>query len=158
MEENGPEIHISGTNIDFVFNKQKGYVTSLPDHGIQYIAEDFGFQPNFWRGPTDNDYGNGMPSRQQGWKQASKNFKIAGIRTSTSATNTNLTITYRLQETNSKYHVSYTLYPSGMIHVACHLETQPDAPRTSPNRSTFQNPHGPKSTGISRTGSRGKLL
>ena len=128
MEENGPEIHISGTNIDFVFNKQKGYVTSYRTNGIQYIAEDFGFQPNFWRGPTDNDYGNGMPSRQQGWKQASKNFKIAGIRTSTSATNTNLTITYRLQETNSKYHVSYTLYPSGMIHVACHLETQPDAP------------------------------
>ena len=128
MEENGPEIHISGTNIDFVFNKQKGYVTSYRANGIQYIAEDFGFQPNFWRGPTDNDYGNGMPNRQQGWKQASKNFKIAGIRTSTSATNTNLTITYRLQETNSKYHVSYTLYPSGMIHVACHLETQPDVP------------------------------
>ena len=128
MEENGPDIHISGSNIDFVFNKQKGYVTSYRTNGVQYIAEDFGFQPNFWRGPTDNDYGNGMPNRQQGWKQASKNFKIAGIRTSTSVTNTNLTITYRLQETNSKYHVSYTLYPSGMIHVACHLETQPDAP------------------------------
>ena len=128
MEENGPDIHISGSNIDFVFNKQKGYVTSYRTNGVQYIAEDFGFQPNFWRGPTDNDYGNGMPNRQQGWKQASKNFKIAGIRTSTSVTNTNLTITYRLQETNSKYHVSYTLYPSGMILVACHLETQPDAP------------------------------
>ena len=84
MEENGPEIPYTGTNIDFVFNKQKGYVTSYRTNGIQYIAEDFGFQPNFWRGPTDNDYGNGMPNRQQGWKQASKNFKIAGIRTSTS--------------------------------------------------------------------------
>ena len=128
MEEKGSDIHISGPAVDFVFNKQKGYVTSYQVNGIQYIAEDFGFQPNFWRGPTDNDYGNGMPNRMQGWKQASKNFKIAGIRTSASTTSTNLTITYRLQETGSRYHVSYTLYPSGMLHIACHLEAQPNAP------------------------------
>ena len=69
-----------------------------------------------------------MPSRLQSWKQSSKNFKIAGIKTSNATTNTNLTITYRLQETNSRYHISYTLYPSGMIRVTCHLETRPDAP------------------------------
>lgn len=128
LEEKEDEIHISGTNIDFIFNKQKGYVTSYRSNGVQYIAEDFGFQPNFWRGPTDNDYGYGMPSRMQCWKQASKNFRLAGIRTSTSSGNTSLTITYRLQEVGCRYHVTYTIFPSGIIHVACHLEAQPNAP------------------------------
>ena len=128
MEENGPEIRIFNSTMEFVFHKQKGYVTSYKVNGTQYIADDFGFHPNFWRGPTDNDYGNGMPSRMQVWKQASKNFKIAGIRTSASTVNTNLTVTYRLQESNTRYHVSYTIYPSGYLNVACHLEANPNAP------------------------------
>ncbi|WP_099291443.1 glycoside hydrolase family 2 TIM barrel-domain containing protein [Butyricimonas sp. Marseille-P3923] len=128
MEENGPEIRISNPDMEFVFHKQKGYVTSYRVKGVQYIADDFGFQPNFWRGPTDNDYGNGMPHRLQAWKQAGKNFKIAGIWTSASTISTNLTITYRLQESNTRYHVSYTIYPFGYLNVACHLEANPNAP------------------------------
>lgn len=128
LEENGPEIHIFNPTVDFVFHKQKGYVTTYRVNGVSYIADDFGFQPNFWRGPTDNDYGNDMPLRMQAWKLSSGNFKISGIRTSTSSTSTNLTVTYRLQETGTRYHVAYTIYPSGRLNVACHLEASANAP------------------------------
>ena len=132
IDEETNEIHVSGSNVDVIFNKQKGYMTTYLVNGVQYISEGFGFQPNFWRGPTDNDYGNGMPARLQSWKQMSKNFKIAGIRTSVSPVNTNITVTYRLQEQGSKYHVTYTIFPSGMLRVDCHLEAltkSPEIPR-----------------------------
>lgn len=41
---------------------------------------------------------------------------------------TNLIITYRLQESNTRCHVSYTIYPSGYLNVVCHLEANPNAP------------------------------
>ena len=42
--------------------------------------EDFGLRPLFWRAPTDNDYGNGMPSRCQAFKVSSREFDVkAGL-------------------------------------------------------------------------------
>ena len=36
-------------------------ITSLKVNDVEYLAK--GFTPNFWRGPTDNDHGNGMQKR-----------------------------------------------------------------------------------------------
>ena len=67
--------------MQFVFNKKSGLVTSYKVNGTEYFAEGFGIQPNFWRAPTDNDYGNGGPKREQIWKQSSKNFNVADVTT-----------------------------------------------------------------------------
>ena len=29
--------------------------------GTEYFKDGFGIQPNFWRAPNDNDYGNSTP-------------------------------------------------------------------------------------------------
>ena len=81
VSTDGDVITVLSSRMQFVFNKKSGLVTSYKVNGTEYFAEGFGIQPNFWRAPTDNDYGNGGPKREQIWKQSSKNFNVADVTT-----------------------------------------------------------------------------
>ena len=76
VSTNGDNLSASSSKVNFVFNRKTGIVTSYKVDGTEYFSEGFGIQPNFWRAPTDNDYGNGMPKRLQVWKESSKNFNV----------------------------------------------------------------------------------
>ena len=112
MEENGNIITLTGNNLTFVFDKSKGIVTSYKFSGTEYIQNGFGLQPNFWRAPNDNDYGNGEPKRTQVWKQSSKNFKVVAATLS----GNQFDVTYQLTAGN-KYMVTYTFGRNGSVHV-----------------------------------------
>lgn len=96
----------------FVFDQMRGMVTSYKVYGAEYIQNRFGLQPNFWRAPTDNDYGNHMPSRCQIWKNNSKNFKASASIVGSDK----LKVIYTL-EGGPAYTVSYKFYGSGEIKV-----------------------------------------
>ena len=70
----GDELTVSSSKVNFVFNKKSGLVTSYKVDGTEYFKDGFGIQPNFWRAPNDNDYGNGAPKRLQVWKQQKQKF------------------------------------------------------------------------------------
>ena len=63
--KNGDEMVVSGSGMQFVLNEKSGIVTSYKVNGTEYFKDGFGIQPNFWRAPNDNDYGNGAPKRLQ---------------------------------------------------------------------------------------------
>ena len=111
----GDEVKVSSPRMQFVFNKKSGLVTSYKVNGTEYFAEGFGIQPNFWRAPNDNDYGNGQPKREQIWKQSSKNFNVADVITEADGNKTILTANYLLAAGNL-YIVKYTIYPDGVVH------------------------------------------
>ena len=111
----GDEVKVSSPRMQFVFNKKSGLVTSYKVNGIEYFAEGFGIQPNFWRAPNDNDYGNGQPKREQIWKQSSKNFNVADVVTEAVGNKTILTANYLLAAGNL-YIVKYTIHPDGVVH------------------------------------------
>ena len=82
--------------------------------GTEYFKDGFGIQPNFWRAPTDNDYGNGAPLREQVWKQSSRNFKVVDVNTTREGDNVVLTADYLLAAGNL-YIASYTISPDGRV-------------------------------------------
>ena len=120
VSENGDEFVASSSKVNFVFNKKTGLVSSYKVGSTEYFSEGFGLQPNFWRGPTDNDYGNGQPKREQIWKQSSKNFDVSDATVKMDGKNAIMTINYLLPAGNL-YIVDYTIYPSGAVHVAAHF-------------------------------------
>ena len=111
----GDEVKVSSSKMQFVFNKKSGLVTSYKINGTEYFSGGFGIQPNFWRAPNDNDYGNGQPKREQIWKQSSKNFQVVDVITLSEGNNTILTANYLLTAGNL-YIVKYTIYPDGVVH------------------------------------------
>lgn len=68
-------IKISGENgFEFVYDKDKSYVTTYRYDNKDLIDSKFGIRPNFWRAPNDNDYGNGFPARTVKWKEAGESL------------------------------------------------------------------------------------
>lgn len=116
ISETSNIINISSEKINFTFDKQQGVVTSYKVEGVEYFTDGFGIQPNFWRAPNDNDYGNGAPKRLQIWKQSSTDFKVSNVAITTNADNTvKLNIIYDLAAGNN-YVVTYKIYPSGIVN------------------------------------------
>lgn len=131
LEENDQTVTASSSRVAFVFDKAKGIVTSYKVNGKEYFSDGFGLQPNFWRGPTDNDYGNGSPSRLQIWKQSSRNFKVEEVKGGSEGNNKTVQVAYRLAAGNL-FTVTYTVYPDGAVHVATHfaaISGKPELPR-----------------------------
>ena len=117
VSTNGDNLSASSSKVNFVFNRKTGIVTSYKVDGTEYFSEGFGIQPNFWRAPTDNDYGNGMPKRLQVWKESSKNFNVTDATVTMDGNNAVVNVNYLLPAGNL-YIVNYTIYPSGAVNVA----------------------------------------
>lgn len=142
--DNGSQIVINANGsegeVSFVFDKTKGVVSSYKVNGTEYISEGFGFQPNFWRGPTDNDYGNKLPTRSAGWKKASKEFNIVETKVKKNGSKSiSLNIVYGIDELKTSYAVSYTLYPDGKLGVSARLAAVPEPEMEGPQMPMPEN-------------------
>lgn len=136
VSTNGDNLSASSSKVNFIFNKKTGIVTSYKVDGTEYFSEGFGIQPNFWRAPTDNDYGNGMPKRLQVWKESSKNFNVTDATATMDGNNAVVNVNYLLPAGNL-YIVNYTIYPSGAINVAARFtSTDMDAAQTEVSEAT----------------------
>lgn len=59
---------VEGENFIIEFNKHNGYLSRYEADGIQLLNQGAQLTPNFWRAPTDNDYGAGLQHRYAVWK------------------------------------------------------------------------------------------
>lgn len=132
----GDNLTVTSSKVNFMFNKNTGIVTSYKVDGTEYFNEGFGIQPNFWRAPTDNDYGNGMPKRLQIWKESSKNFNVADATAEMVDGNAIIKANYLLPAGNL-YIVTYKVYPSGAVNVSARFtSTDMDAAQTEVSEAT----------------------
>ena len=111
--EFGDDIEVFSPSMRVVFDRS-GVMKSYVVNGTEYADKGFGLRPNFWRGPTDNDYGNGAPARWQEWKRASNEFEVSDI--SLDRERNLLTFRYALPAGN-EYVVSYDIAADGTMHV-----------------------------------------
>lgn len=136
VSTNGNEFVATSSKVRFVFDKSKGVVSSYKVDGTEYFKDGFGIQPNFWRAPNDNDYGNGMPKRLQVWKESSKNFNVTEANAQMDGDNATIKVSYLLPAGNL-YIVNYMIYPSGAVKVKAHFtSTDMDAAQTEISEET----------------------
>ena len=133
IDEDTNIIKVRSATVHFEVNKKRGVVTSYKVNGMEFFRDGFGVQPNFWRAPNDNDYGNGAPKRLQVWKQLSKNFKISSAKSFMKGEGAIVLIKYELSTGNS-YDLTYTVLPNGIIDVSARFEktdkqSVPELPR-----------------------------
>ena len=103
-------IVVRGSSTELVFDKESGAVLSWKVKGKDMVMDDFGLRPNFWRGPTDNDYGNHMPLRVREWKDAVKSVSAKIVDGAVEAS-------YKLPGGASML-VRYALMENGSLHVS----------------------------------------
>jgi beta-galactosidase len=59
---------VEAGNAVYEINRKSGALSSIEIQGRQMLSAPM--QPNFWRPPTDNDRGNGMPGKLSAWRDA----------------------------------------------------------------------------------------
>ena len=102
-------IVVRGSSAELVFDKVTGTVLSWKVKGKDMVLDDFGIRPNFWRGPTDNDYGNWMPWRLREWRNA-----VNGV--SAKVVDGAIEASYKLPG-GASLDVRYTLMENGSLHI-----------------------------------------
>ncbi len=116
QKEVGQKIEISNQTIQVVFDKKSGDMTSLIFGGKEYLLN--GPRPDFWRAPTDNDFGNRMPIRCGVWRHAGMNRVLQKITTQKiSKQQIRVEVIYTIPAGNSKFIARYDVLGSGDILV-----------------------------------------
>lgn len=52
-----------------VFNRSTGWLDSYKAEGVEMLKAGYSLRPNFWRAPTDNDFGANLQTKYAVWKQ-----------------------------------------------------------------------------------------
>ncbi|MEW6202920.1 MAG: glycoside hydrolase family 2 TIM barrel-domain containing protein, partial [bacterium] len=122
---------VEGRDFKIVFGRKSGALESYQYRGKQLIA--LPLVPNFWRPPSDNDRGNGMPDRQGVWRNAAPMRKVAKVTGKQIEPQVvKITAESIVLAGIASYNNVYNLYGDGEIVIECNLtvaEGLPDLPR-----------------------------
>lgn len=123
LEESQQAVTVFNENFRAVFNKEKGQLVSWVFKNRELILEGKGPRPNFWRAPTDNDFGNQMDKKNLEWKNASLNLQTESCTArKTSDQTAEVTIRYYLPGVETYFTSVYQVSGSGIISVDNTLE------------------------------------
>lgn len=68
MERKAGFITVTGKHFSVAFNETNGYLSRYDVDGSSMLNEGAEITPNFWRAPTDNDYGAGLQKKYSAWR------------------------------------------------------------------------------------------
>lgn len=93
----------SSGNVDVEFDKKNGWITRLRFDSRDQLLEGSSIRPNFWRAPTDNDFGANLQYRYRTWLNPKMNFQ--GFETNKDT----IKATYDLPEHHATLVMTYVL-------------------------------------------------
>ncbi len=132
LTEDQNSYSVSNDQFSIKFDKTKGIITSYSFQGNKLLKEGKGPKPNFWRAPTDNDFGSRMHIRNIGWKEASLYHKVVSFEAKQAGQNIDVQIVFELPGVETTFSSHYTIYPSGVLKIANQLDAsnyKADIPR-----------------------------
>ncbi len=131
VEEKDHRIYLKAGEVQAVVEKWSGVLAAYQVAGENRISR--GPEPDFWRAPTDNDFGNGMPWKLNIWRTASKNRVVKSVKATQNDNTATVTTEWWMNDIASIYKITYTLYADGKLKIKVHWETGnydlPEIPR-----------------------------
>ncbi|MFN8060260.1 MAG: glycoside hydrolase family 2 TIM barrel-domain containing protein [Vicinamibacterales bacterium] len=113
------------------FDRSTGLLASLVFEGMELLST--GAAPNFWRPPTDNDYGNEQPVRSRAWRDASTTRTLESFTATRDGSRVRLDARFALPAVSARYDLEYLVAPNGRIDVRGSLvpadDDVPELPR-----------------------------
>ena len=106
---------VNGENFTIEFNKQNGYLCRYDVNGMQLMEEGSMLTPNFWRAPTDNDYGAGLQKKYAVWKNPQ--LKLTSLKQAIENEQAVIRAEYEMKATGAKLYLTYTINNEGAVKV-----------------------------------------
>jgi len=121
VDDDETTVTVSGAHFTITFDKQAGVLTSYAYRGTELILS--GPVPNFWRAPTDNDFGGGWQRRLAVWRDAGATRSVRRVTVSQpSPQRVRIRTRARLDSVRADYSTLYTVLGNGEIIVENHFE------------------------------------
>lgn len=107
------EIYTDHTTV--MINKQTGWIEHIVVEGIEMIIKEGALKPNFWRAPTDNDYGASFQTKFEAWK--SPDMKLISLSLEQQNQEILVTAKYELPAVFANLNMTYRINGDGEINV-----------------------------------------
>lgn len=106
---------VKAGNVDVTFSRHSGFIAYLDVDGKAMLQEDSELTPDFWRAPTDNDYGANFQRKFKAWRHP--DIHLVDMKYGTENNNYVVTSLYEIKTTASKLQLKYTVTPEGNVVV-----------------------------------------
>jgi beta-galactosidase len=121
---------VSG-NATLIFNKQKGTLDHYQVNGKDLLSQ--APEINFWRAPTDNDFGNSMQRKSNIWRNAGEAKKLRDFQVKEDNSSVSVSVHYVLTDIESDYFLTYTVDAEGALAIEAEYKAPtielPEMPR-----------------------------
>ncbi len=106
---------ISGDDFTIEFNRHSGFLTRYEARGTEMIAPEGALSPNFWRAPTDNDYGANLQNKYAAWKNPE--MKLTAIKAEMEDGLACVRASYDMPSVKGTLEMTYTVNGDGAVLV-----------------------------------------
>ena len=112
------EVAVTTPDLTFKVNRTTGLISEYTYHGKSMLGEGGTLKPNFWRAPTDHDFGAGLQKQFKVWKHPQMNLKNIEVSKDKKANAVSIATTYEMPEVQGELQVTYLVYAnSGAVKV-----------------------------------------
>ncbi|MBR4228265.1 MAG: DUF4981 domain-containing protein [Bacteroidales bacterium] len=118
-------IPVSGDGFTVLFNRRSGAMVSYSAGGVEMLAEGESLTPNFWRAPTDNDFGAGLQRRYAVWKDPQ--MRLTSIESSMEDGLAVVKSEYEIAAVSGKLTMIYRINNAGAVEVTESFKADPEA-------------------------------
>ena len=116
---------VKGNDFDIEFDRNTGFMSKYAVGGIQMLNDGGHLTPNFWRAPTDNDYGANLRNKYKVWKNPE--MKLESIKTASGNGIATVVAEYSMPDVKASLTLSYSICSSGAVKVSESLKTDKSA-------------------------------
>ena len=117
-------IEVTGETFNIQFDKKTGYMDSYMVDGTQMIKEGAQLSPNFWRAPTDNDYGAGLQNKYAVWRNPEIN--LLSLKQESKDEQVVVSAEYEMKSVHAKLFLTYTINNVGAVKVTQRMAAAAD--------------------------------
>ena len=108
-------ILVSGEDFAIGFSKLTGFISLYEYKGKSMIEEGSTLRPNFWRAPTDNDFGANLQTRYAVWKNPE--IKLVSLEHRTEGPLAKISARYEMPAVKAAISMEYTVSNAGKVQV-----------------------------------------
>ena len=112
---NSKSLIVKGNDFSLSFSGD-GWLDSYVTDGVQMIQKGFVLKPNFWRAPTDNDFGADLQNEYSAWKKP--DLTLQSFLTETTSCHVVATAVYKVEGTGALLTMTYHIGENGTVEVS----------------------------------------
>ncbi|MCD8292803.1 MAG: beta-galactosidase, partial [Prevotellaceae bacterium] len=116
---------VSGAGFRMEFDKQSGYLVKYNAAGMELIKDGEALTPNFWRAPTDNDFGANLQQKYAVWKHPE--IKLTSLAQHAEGNQVTVEAQYDMPSLSAQLSLTYVINNAGAMKVTQKLTTDKSA-------------------------------